>query len=237
MIELDNSKALVLLSGGQDSTTCLAWAIEKFQYIETIGYTYGQRHRVEIDCRQDILAFFKASPRWGGKIGQDHLVDIPALTAIGATAMTSEAQIFIDQSGLPTTFVPGRNLVFLTFAAAVAYRRSCKNIVTGVCETDYSGYPDCRDDTIKALQVAVNAGLESRFTFHTPLMWIDKAETWALAHQIGGQEFTNLIIQKTHTCYLGNRERFHSWGYGCGECPACDLRSQGWAKWDGNIPH
>ena len=231
MISLNPSHALVLLSGGQDSTTCLAWALDRFETVETIGFTYGQRHAVEIQCRADILAALKADSHWGPRLGEDHLVDVPALSAIGQTAMTSDAKIFIDESGLPTTFVPGRNLVFLTLASAVAYRRGCKNIVTGVCETDYSGYPDCRDDTIKALQVAVNNGLDARFTFHTPLMWVDKAKTWELAQSLGGQALVDLIIHKSHTCYLGDRSQLHPWGYGYGTCPACDLRANGWKRW------
>jgi 7-cyano-7-deazaguanine synthase len=236
MITLNSRHALVLLSGGQDSTTCLAWALETFEHVETIGFTYGQRHAVEIECRKDILSSFRQHAAWGPRLGEDHMVDLPALSAIGKTAMTSDAQIFIDASGLPTTFVPGRNLVFLTFASAVAYRRGCKNIVTGVCETDYSGYPDCRDDTIKALQVAINNGLDARFTFHTPLMWIDKAKTWELANLLGGQSLIDMIIHKSHTCYLGDRSTLHDWGYGCGSCPACELRANGWRDWNKSHP-
>ncbi len=224
--------ALVLFSGGQDSAVCLAWALARFDRVETIGFDYGQRHRVELEVRQTFLrklaeAYDPAITR----LGRDHLLDLAVLGAIGGTAMTEETEIAFNASGLPNTFVPGRNLLFLTFAAAVAYRRGIKHLVTGVCETDYSGYPDCRDDTIKALQVAVNLGTESRFVIDTPLMWIDKAATWAMASELGGQPLVDLITEDTHTCYLGDREHRHPWGYGCGTCPACELRSAGYRKW------
>ncbi|MCE3289440.1 MAG: queC [Caulobacter sp.] len=224
--------ALVLFSGGQDSAVCLAWALARFDRVETIGFDYGQRHRVELEVRQDFLAKLATVYEPAvTRLGRDHLLDLSVLGAISDTAMTRETEIAFDASGLPSTFVPGRNLLFLTFAAAVAYRRGIKHLVTGVCETDYSGYPDCRDDTIKALQVAVNLGTESRFVIDTPLMWVDKAATWAMAEDLGGPALVELITDDTHTCYLGDRSHRHLWGYGCGTCPACELRSAGYRKW------
>ena len=224
--------ALVLFSGGQDSATCLAWALKRFDTVETIAFDYGQRHRVELDVRQAFLARIRAEfPAWAKKLGADHLIDLASLGQISETALTREGEFAMAASGLPNTFVPGRNLIFLTYAAALAYRRGLKHIVTGVCETDYSGYPDCRDDTVKALQAAINLGMESRFVIDTPLMWIDKAHTWALAETLGGAPLVQAIIEDTHTCYLGDRSHRHEWGYGCAACPACELRSQGFAKW------
>jgi 7-cyano-7-deazaguanine synthase len=230
---LDTSAALVLFSGGQDSATCLAWALDRFERVETVAFDYGQRHRVELDVRQDFLAALRDGfPEWGSRLGSDHLLDARGLAAIGETAMTQDVAIEMGANGLPTTFVPGRNILFLTYAAAVAYRRGLRNIITGVCETDFSGYPDCRDDTIKAVQVALNLGMESRFILHTPLMWIDKARTWAMAADLGGPALLSMITHKTHTCYLGDRTTLHPWGYGCGECPACNLRANGWWQWE-----
>ncbi|QOF75044.1 7-cyano-7-deazaguanine synthase QueC (plasmid) [Aminobacter sp. SR38] len=230
---MSDEKALVLFSGGQDSTTCLAWALDRFQHVETIGFDYGQRHRVELDVRQPVLtAIGKLFPRWGERLGSDHLLEMGLLGQISDTALTEEAEIKMRADGLPTTFVPGRNLLFLTFAAALAYRRGIKHLVTGVCETDFSGYPDCRDDTMKAMQLALNLGMDTRFVMHTPLMWIDKAETWALAEDLGGQEFVDLIRVETHTCYTGDRAHQHAWGRGCGTCPACELRRDGWLKFN-----
>jgi len=224
-------KALVLFSGGQDSATCLAWALDRFDAVETVGFDYRQRHRVELDCRPRVLDGFRERfPAWAAKLGEDHLIDMSVLGSISDTALTREVGIEMNEGGLPNTFVPGRNLVFLSFAAALAWRRGAKHLVAGVCETDYSGYPDCRDDTLKALQVALNLGMESRFVVHAPLMWIDKAETWKLAADLGGDALIDLVLEETHTCYLGNREDRHLWGYGCGSCPACDLRSRGWEK-------
>ena len=222
-------KALVLLSGGQDSATCLAWALDRFDEVETVGFDYGQRHAVELDCRAQIrdgLAALNAA--WASKLGSDTLLPVPTFGAIGETAMTAEIAIEFDETGLPTTFVPGRNLVFLTFAAALGSRRGVRHLVTGVCETDYSGYPDCRDDTIKALQVTLNLGLATRLVLHTPLMWRDKAQTWLLADELGGRELVEILRTDTHTCYHGTRVELHEWGYGCGECPACELRASGW---------
>ena len=219
--------ALVLFSGGQDSATCLAWALDRYQHVETIGFRYGQRHAIEMECREPVR---QALARPG--LGADHIIDLAGTIAgLGQTAMTADIAIEMDQHGLPNTFVPGRNLLFLTCAAAIAWRRGLRRIVVGVCETDYSGYPDCRDDTIKAMQLALNLGLERRFVLETPLMWLDKAATWALASGLGGETLVDVIRERTHTCYLGNRTDHHAWGFGCGTCPACQLRAQGWDRW------
>lgn len=224
--------ALVLHSGGQDSTTCLAWALQRYEYVETIGFDYGQRHRVELECRNKVLTGIRREfPRWGNKLGHDQVVSIGLLKDISDTALTRDVEIEMGKNNLPTTFVPGRNILFLTVAAAVAYRRNIKVIVAGMCETDFSGYPDCRDDTIKALQAAINLGMEKRFVFETPLMWIDKAQTWALAEELGGEKLIRLIQDETHTCYLGDRTKRHAWGAGCGSCPACDLRMKGYERY------
>jgi len=221
----------VLFSGGQDSTVCLAWALQRFAAVETVGFDYGQRHRVELDLRPRIRdAVAALDPEWKARLGEDHLIRLDALGEVSDTALTRETAIEMSESGLPTTFVPGRNLVFFTFAGAVAYRRGAKHLVAGMCETDYSGYPDCRDDTVKAVQLALSLGMDRRFVLHTPLMWIDKAETFALAREIGGEGLLGVIVEETHSCYLGDRSRRHAWGYGCGECPACRLRAQGWRK-------
>jgi len=222
-------RALVLFSGGQDSATCLAWALERFPHVETLGFDYGQRHRVELDCRNGFRAALAASfPSWAERLGEDHTLRLDALAQVSETALTSDAEIRLREDGLPNTFVPGRNILFLTFAAALAYRRGLRHIVGGMCETDFSGYPDCRDDTIKALQVALNLGMERRFVLHTPLMWLDKAATWRLASELGRETLIDLVLEQTHTCYLGDRSHRHDWGYGCGDCPACDLRRRGW---------
>jgi 7-cyano-7-deazaguanine synthase len=223
--------ALVLFSGGQDSTVCLAWALQRFARVETVGFDYGQRHAVELQMRprlREKLAALRAE--WATRLGEDHVLKLDALGAISDTALTRETTIEMAASGLPTTFVPGRNLVFLTFAGALAYRRGLRHLVAGMCETDYSGYPDCRDDTIKAMQVALGLGMEQRFVIHTPLMWIDKAATFALADEIGGKDLLDLVIEETHSCYLGDRSHRHPWGYGCGKCPACKLRAEGYAR-------
>lgn len=222
----DHDGALVLFSGGQDSATCLAWALERFSRVETLGFDYGQRHRVELECRAALRAGMAA--RWGGRLGEDHTLPLAALGALSDTALTREAEIRFREDGLPNTFVPGRNLLFLTFAAALAERRGLRHLVAGMCETDYSGYPDCRDDTIKALQVTLNLGMARRFVIHTPLMWRDKAETWRLAERLGGAALVELIRVESHSCYLGERTTLHPWGHGCGHCPACELRARGW---------
>ena len=227
-----HTTALVLFSGGQDSTTCLAHALTRYQRVETIAFDYGQRHRVELDARLNVLAGLRAGyPHWAERLGEDHLLDIPVLGQISEGSLTREMAFKLEESGLPNSFVPGRNLVFLTFAAALAYRRGITHIVGGMCETDFSGYPDCRDDTIKALNVALNLGMARPFELHTPLMWLDKAQTWALAATLGGKGLVDLIVKHSHTCYLGERGARHDWGYGCGECPACSLRAKGWATY------
>jgi 7-cyano-7-deazaguanine synthase len=224
--------ALVLFSGGQDSTTCLAWALSRYEHVETIGFTYGQRHLVEIECREPVRAGLRAiSPSWKTRLGRDHLVDLGVLAQVSVSALTADLPFGTRDDGLPATFVPGRNLIFLTFAAVTAHQRKLKYLVTGVCETDYSGYPDCRDNTVKALQVAINLGMESHLAIETPLMWIDKAATWQLAHDLGGEALVDLIIQSTHTCYQGDRSTRHEWGFGCGTCDACRLRREGWVRY------
>ena len=231
---ISNDTALVLFSGGQDSTVCLAWALERFARVETVGFHYGQRHAVELDVRPRLRAQMATlTPEWGARLGADHMVQLDALAAMSETALTRDTQIAFAEDGLPNTFVPARNLIFFTFAGALAYRRGARHIVAGMCETDYSGYPDCRDDTIKAMQVALSLGLDKRVTIHTPLMWIDKADTFALAFEIAGQPFLDLVVEATHSCYLGDRVHRHPWGYGCGECPACQLRAQGFTKFLG----
>ncbi|EUK17933.1 7-cyano-7-deazaguanine synthase QueC [Commensalibacter papalotli (ex Servin-Garciduenas et al. 2014)] len=226
---LFSNSALVLFSGGQDSTTCLAWALQRFQKVETLGFNYGQRHSIEMECRHEIRKKIqRINPLWQRRLGEDHVMNLSDLGAISDTALTRETAIEWDKQGLPSTFVPGRNLLFLTYAAIIADRRHLKHIVGGMCETDYSGYPDCRDDTIKALQVAINLGMSNRFVLQTPLMWLDKAQEWQMAEQLGGMSLIELINKDTHSCYLGDRSHYHEWGYGCGECPACELRRAGW---------
>jgi len=222
-------KALVLFSGGQDSATCLAWALERYAHVETIGFNYGQRHSVELRCRDVLLAQLRSAfPHWTARLGDDHMLDLGLLGQISDTALTQQRAIEFSESGLPTTFVPGRNLLFFTFAAALAYRRGLGVLVGGMCETDYSGYPDCRDNTLKALQVAMSLGLDAPMVLETPLMWLDKAQTWLLAEELGGEVFVDLIRTETHTCYLGERAQLHRWGYGCGRCAACELRQRGY---------
>jgi len=223
--------ALVLFSGGQDSTVCLAWALSRFTRVETISFDYGQRHAVELIVRPRLRAQLSAMRAdWAERLGEDHVVKLDALAAISETALTRDMQIEIGENGLPTTFVPGRNLIFFAFAGALAYRRAARHLVAGMCETDYSGYPDCRDDTIKAMQVALGLGMDRRFVLHTPLMWIDKPGTFALAEEIGGKALLDLVIEETHSCYRGDRAHRHPWGYGCGCCPACKLRADGFAR-------
>ncbi|HVK94123.1 MAG TPA: 7-cyano-7-deazaguanine synthase QueC [Noviherbaspirillum sp.] len=223
--------ALVLFSGGQDSTTCLAWALTRYAKVETIGFDYGQRHAIELSVRPTLLQKLRAlSPDWNSKLGEDHLIDLSLLAQISDTALTSDVEIAMQENGLPNTFVPGRNLLFMTVAATLAYRRGLDVLVGGMCETDFSGYPDCRDDTMKALQVTLNLGMATRLKVETPLMWIDKAATWRMAHELGGQALLDLIRTDTHTCYLGERGVLHDWGYGCGQCPACALRARGYRQ-------
>lgn len=224
--------ALVLFSGGQDSATCLAWALSRFDTVETVGFDYGQRHRVELECREEFRAkVVDLDPAWPDRLGPDHMLDLSVLGQVSETALTRDAEIALRSDGLPNTFVPGRNLMFFTLAAALASRRELRHLVGGMCETDYSGYPDCRDDTLKSLQVTLNLGMGSRSVVHTPLMWLDKAQTWSLANTLGGEELIDLIRAGTHTCYLGEHDKLHDWGYGCGDCPACVLRLKGWQEY------
>lgn len=228
---MNDHGALILFSGGQDSATCLAWALDRFEQVETIGFDYGQRHSVELECRasfRDKVVGLKQD--WAGKLGPDHMLDLSVIGQVSDAALTSDAAIALRDDGLPNTFVPGRNLLFFTLAAALASRRHLRHLVGGMCETDYSGYPDCRDDTLKSLQVTLNLGMDSNHVLHTPLMWIDKAQTWKMAQNLGGSALVDLIRTETHTCYLGERDRLHEWGYGCAACPACDLRQRGWAE-------
>jgi 7-cyano-7-deazaguanine synthase len=231
-VSANEKKALVLFSGGQDSTTCVAWALREFDAVETVGFAYGQRHAVELDARPGILARLRVEfPAWRAKLGDDHLLSLDVLSQIGGSALTDDVEIAMRADGLPTTFVPGRNLMFLTAAAALGTRRGIHDLVGGMCETDYSGYPDCRSETIEALQKTLMLGFAAEFIVHTPLMRIDKCETWRLAEQLGGTKLVQLIVEDTVTCYEGDRTRRHDWGYGCGVCPACRLRSAGYARY------
>ena len=241
-----HTTALVLFSGGQDSTTCLVHALSRYERVETVAFDYGQRHAVELDARLNVLREIKAQfPQWAVKLGENHLLDLAVLGEVSETSLTRDTAFKMESSGLPNTFVPGRNLLFLTLAAALAYRRGLQVLVTGVCETDYSGYPDCRDDTMKAMQLALSLGMDQRFLIETPLMWIDKAATWQLALELGdksgvaggGQALVKLIVEHTHTCYLGDRSHRHAWGYGCGTCPACELRANGFTKYQAGQAH
>lgn len=228
-----SKSALVLFSGGQDSTTCLAWALDKYSHVETVAFNYNQRHVVELECRKVVLQNIRAQfPEWADKLGEDHLLDIPVLGSISDTALTQDREIEFSKSGLPTTFVPGRNLLFLTLASAIAYRRGIEVLVGGMCETDFSGYPDCRDETIKSQEKTLSLGLDYPLIIETPLMWIDKAATWKMANDIGGNRLINIIKNDTHTCYLGDRSVSRDWGFGCGTCPACELRKAGWNKFN-----
>ena len=225
-------KALVLLSGGQDSTTCLAWALDNFAHVETLGFAYGQRHAAELEARPRILGRFRETfPAWRDRLRDDHVLSLDVLSQIGGSALTDDVAIAMRADGLPTTFVPGRNLLFLTAAAALGTRRSIHDLVGGMCETDYSGYPDCRNETIEAMQKTLALGFAQTFVVHTPLMWLDKAQTWRLAEQLGGEPLIDLIVEETVTCYEGDRSHRHDWGYGCGVCPACQLRARGHAQY------
>ena len=226
------NSALVLFSGGQDSTTCLAWALNRYDHVETLGFDYGQRHAIELTMRPQLLDNLRTMrPDWKSKLGEDHVLDLSLLAAISDTALTSDVTITMQDNGLPNTFVPGRNLLFLTSAAALAYRRGISDLVGGMCETDYSGYPDCRDETLRSLEQAINLGMASKLAIQTPLMWLNKAQSWQLAATLGGQELVELIRTETHTCYLGERGVLHAWGHGCGNCPACELRARGYADY------
>ncbi len=224
--------ALVLFSGGQDSTVCLAWALDRYERVETVGFSYGQRHAAELGQRDTLREGLKRiKTHWAERLGPDHLLELPELGRLSDTALTRDAEIELTAAGLPSTFVPGRNLLFFTYAAALAYRRAIAALVGGMCETDYSGYPDCRNETIETLGKAISLGMDRTFALETPLMWIDKTGTWALAEELGGTPLVELIVEDTHTCYLGVRTRRHAWGYGCGHCPACHLRAKGWETW------
>lgn len=229
---MTDTSALVLFSGGQDSTICLAHALSRYDRVETVGFDYGQRHAVELDCRPKIIAAIKSAfPDWAGKLGEDRVCDVSVLSEISDTAMIKETEIVIAENGLPNTFVPGRNLLFLTLAGAIAWRRGISTLVGGMCETDYSGYPDCRRTTLDAQELTLARGMDRPFNIETPLMWLDKAETWALASELGGESLTEIVIEESHTCYLGDRQHRHTWGYGCGTCPACELRANGYDTW------
>ena len=226
------TSALVLFSGGQDSTVCLTWALERYARVETVGFDYGQRHVIELAARARVLEKLCSDfPRWGAKLGEDRVLELATLGRISESSLTRETEIEIGAAGLPNTFVPGRNLLFFTYAAALAWRRGISTLIGGMCETDYSGYPDCRNDTLQTLAKALSLGLDKSIKIETPLMYVDKAGTWKLAEDIGGAPLVDLIIEETHTCYLGDRAHRHAWGYGCGSCPACELRAKGWEKW------
>lgn len=231
-----NTSALVLFSGGQDSATCLAWALSRYEKVETVGFDYGQRHRIELACREAFReGVTRLNPAWATRLGDDHMLDASVLKSLGETAMTHEVAIEMTDRGLPSTFVPGRNLLFLTLAGALASRRGITVLVGGMCETDYSGYPDCRATTMEAQAETLRLGLDVPMRIETPLMYIDKAGTWALAEELGGQALVDLIVEGTHTCYLGERGQRHDWGYGCGTCPACELRAKGWERWRAGV--
>jgi len=233
---MTETAALVLFSGGQDSTICLADALTRFDRVETVGFNYGQRHSVEMDCRLNVLAAIRAQlPHWANKLGEDHVCDLSVLGEISETSLTRDVKIQTAETGLPDTFVPGRNLMFLTLAGAIAWRRGINTLIGGMCETDYSGYPDCRRETLDAQELTLSRGMDRPFKIDTPLMWIDKAQTWEMAQDLGGQPLVDLILEETHTCYLGDRTQRHDWGYGCAACPACDLRAKGYAKWQETV--
>ena len=233
---ITEKSALVLFSGGQDSTTCLAWALENFEHIETIGFNYGQKHIIEMDCRYKVIdSIKKVFPKWANKLGADHVLDLSLLGQISDTALTKDKAIEFETSGLPNTFVPGRNILFFTFAATVAYRRGISRLVGGMCETDYSGYPDCRDNTLKSIQVSLSLGMDTPMIVETPLMWLNKCQTWKLAADLGGKNLIELIKNETHTCYKGDRSKLHAWGYGCDACPACDLRKNGFNQYSDKL--
>ena len=227
-----SSSALVLFSGGQDSTTCLAWALSRYARVETLGFDYGQRHAVELSLRSPLLSSLRAlNAEWDRRLGEDHVLDLSLLGKISDTALTRDTAIAMQANGLPNTFVPGRNLLFITVAAALAYRRGIDVVVGGMCETDYSGYPDCRNESLRALESALQLGMATTLSLQTPLMWLNKAATWQLAHDLGGAPLVALIRSDTHTCYLGERGALHDWGHGCGTCPACELRANGYREY------
>ena len=229
----ETNAALVLFSGGQDSSVCLAWALARYERVETVGFDYGQRHAVEMEARQAVRREVAARfPQWAARLGEDHVLDIRSFGAVAQSALTADRAIEMTERGLPSTFVPGRNLVFLIYAAALADRRGIDALVGGMCETDFSGYPDCRRDTLDAMQSALNLGMDRHFRVETPLMWLTKAQTWGLAKALGGEDLVQLIVEESHTCYQGERSLLHAWGHGCGACPACELREKGYVEWD-----
>lgn len=229
---MDKTKALILFSGGQDSATCLAWALDRYDYVETVGFNYDQRHSIEMECRKVVLENVAAAfPEWGAKLGEDHIVDLSALGAISETSLTRDVEIKMTQEGLPDSFVPGRNLIFLNFAAAVGYRRGMTTLIGGMCEADFSGYPDCRIETLNAQMMAITLGMDKVYKLKTPLMNLSKAGAWELAEKLGGQKLIDIIKEDSHTCYKGERGERFDWGYGCGTCPACELRAKGWAEY------
>jgi len=231
-----SASALVLFSGGQDSTACLAWALSRYMRVETLGFDYGQRHVVELSLRPSLLSSMRTlNAEWNSRLCEDHLLDLSVLGKISDTALTRDTEIAMQANGLPNTFVPGRNLLFITIAAALAYRRGIDVIVGGMCETDYSGYPDCRDDSLRALESALQLGMATTLSLQTPLMWLNKAATWQLAHDLGGEPLVALIRTDTHTCYLGERGQLHEWGHGCGACPACELRAKGYREYAAGV--
>jgi len=233
-MQINGRKALLMFSGGQDSATCLAWALSCFDYVETVGFDYGQRHTIEMQCRDIVLEHMKSEfPMWAERLGPDHIIDLSALGRISETALTRDMEIEAAENGLPNTFVPGRNLIFLNFAAALGYRRGLQTLVGGMCEADFSGYPDCRIETLDAQMSAISLGMDKPFTLETPLMYLSKAGAWEMAEEIGGAPLVQLILEHTHTCYHGVRGERHAWGYGCGTCPACDLRAKGWDEFAG----
>ena len=228
----ETSGALVLFSGGQDSAVCLAWALDRYGRVETVGFDYGQRHSVELQARDEVRrSVVAAFPAWASRLGEDHVLEMRGFGAVAQSALTADRAIELTEKGLPSTFVPGRNLAFFVYAAALADRRGLKRLVGGMCETDFSGYPDCRRDTLDAMQQALNLGMAQDFVIETPLMRLTKAQTWVLAKGLGGEPLVELIVRDSHTCYLGERGELHAWGYGCGTCPACELRQRGWAAW------
>ncbi len=226
------STALLLFSGGQDSATCLAWALDRFDHIETVGFDYEQRHAVELQCRGNVREKVAALyPDWHSALGPDHILDLSVLGKISDTSLTRDVEIEMNETGLPSTFVPGRNLIFLNFAAAVGYRRGITTLIGGMCEADFSGYPDCRKQTLDVTMSSISLGMDRVFTLETPLMSISKAGAWDMAETLGGQDLVDIILEESHTCYLGERGRRYDWGYGCDDCPACDLRSKGWQEY------
>ena len=231
--KLDPKRALVLFSGGQDSTTCLAYALHNFDYVETVGFDYGQRNIVELECRDRVLSQTSAAfPKWAAKLGPDKVLDLSTFSNLSESALTNKTEeIGIGETGLPTTFVPGRNLFFYSYAAVIAYNKGLGTLIGGMCETDFSGYPDCRDETLRSLEMTLNLGMGTDLKITTPLMWMSKAKSWTFAQELGGDALITIVRETSHSCYEGVRDELHDWGYGCGACPACDLRAKGYYEW------